>query len=216
MCGHDTVLYLPKLLSVHVCVRVARGAHSLIFFNPRFPFLSSLLQPGLRFSGPTLAAACSALSAPAVGCCFRTWAQLMAAAARQLCFEDLAEEYAALPGRCELLTQATGVNCPLRCGKLKGDLPSCLTLSSLMHLLGCPSDRNKVFCCSHVCVCLAVPDGCAPGWDERLQPLTAASAPGGKCSAADAQRSLTLLNGSACPSPAQDQSKVGVQHCTYL
>lgn len=61
-----------------------------------------MLQPNLTFAGNTLSSVCQALL-PSTGCCFRSWALLMSAFARQLCFEQLAMEYISLPGRCELL-----------------------------------------------------------------------------------------------------------------
>lgn len=62
----------------------------------------SMLQPNLTFTGATLSSLCQALM-PSTGCCFRSWALLMSAFARQLCFEQLAIEYFSLPGRCQIL-----------------------------------------------------------------------------------------------------------------
>ncbi|GIL71717.1 hypothetical protein Vretimale_866 [Volvox reticuliferus] len=69
------------------------------------------LDPTLRFSGHMLEEVCSAMwrapPAPA-SCCGRSWSYLMAAITQQSCLPDLSQEYASLPGRCEVLLNRSG------------------------------------------------------------------------------------------------------------
>ncbi|PNW73088.1 hypothetical protein CHLRE_14g618550v5 [Chlamydomonas reinhardtii] len=65
-------------------------------------------DPTLRFTGSVLQRLCPQLAPPAAGgpggsCCSRSWAYLMSGLASQACLPDLAREYLALPGRCEVL-----------------------------------------------------------------------------------------------------------------
>jgi hypothetical protein len=166
-----SVLYLVFQLSQCVCVQslpITARTHN------------RTMDPKLKFEGPILAGACSAMRP--TGCCFRTFALGLAALAQQLCLPQLAAEYLSLPGRCEVLQSSSGgASCP-------ASVFSCCFLSRFARQ--CQRAHGTQLCslstvwsrlAMHAPTCvaasvmlqrkLAVPDSCIPRWDWLLLPI---------------------------------------------
>ena len=71
--------------------------HPPILLSTRLLFERGSLHLGGHDS---LSSWCSALTTPQVGCCFRTWALMMAVATHRLCLQSLSKDLFTLPQRC--------------------------------------------------------------------------------------------------------------------